>query len=104
MRYGVVQAEGLAEVGVEDAAPIAEVLRVERGVEAIGVAQGGDVGGGRALAEHLDDGVAGDEVDQQKDDRDHHPEDGQRDEDAADGFGDGRQVVSGKWSVYVLRC
>src|ERR1039458_4850308 len=91
MRYGVVQAEGLAEVGVEDAAPIAEVLRVERGVEAIGVAQGGDVGGGRALAEHLDDGVAGDEVDQQKDDRDHHPEDREGDKDAANGLGESSQ-------------
>ena len=89
---GVVQAEGVAEVGVEDAAPVVEVLRCEREVEAVGVAEGGDVGGGGALAEHLDDGVAGDQVDQEKDDGDDQPEDGQRDEDAADGLGEGDQL------------
>ncbi len=81
---GVVQAEGLAEVGVENAAPVVEVLRVERGVEAVGVAEGGDVGGGGAFAQHLDDGVAGDEMDQEEDDGDYYPEDGEGDGDAAD--------------------
>ena len=70
---GVVEAEGLAEVGVEDAAPVVGVLLAERRVEAVGVAEGGDVGGGGAFAEHLDDGVAGDEVDEQEDDARRRP-------------------------------
>ena len=82
----VVEAERLAEVGVEDAVPIVGVLLGEWGVEAVGVAEGVDVGGGGSFAEHLDDGVAGDEVDEQEDDRDDDPEHGQRDEDAADGL------------------
>ena len=82
----------MAEVGVEDSAPVVEVLRVERRVEAVGVAEHGDIGGGGAFAEHLDDRVAGDEMDQKKDDRDHDPEDGERDEDTADGFGKSCQL------------
>jgi hypothetical protein len=35
---------------VEDAAPVVEVLVAERGVEAVEVARGGDVGCGRAFA------------------------------------------------------
>jgi hypothetical protein len=35
-------------------------LFAERGVEAVGVAGSGDVGGRRAFAEHLLDGVSGD--------------------------------------------
>jgi hypothetical protein len=37
------QAEGLAKVEVYDAAPVVEVLLAEWGVEAVGVAQDGDV-------------------------------------------------------------
>jgi hypothetical protein len=77
---------------MDDAVPVTEILGVERSVEAVGVAQGGDVGGGRTLAKHLDDGVAGNEMDQKKDDRNHNPEDGKRDEDAADGFGESCQL------------
>jgi hypothetical protein len=36
-------------------------------------------------------------MDEEKDDRNHHPEDREGDEDAADGFGKGGQVVSGQW-------
>ena len=72
---GVVEAEGLAEVGVEEAVPVVGVLLAERRVEAVGVAERGDVGGGGSFAEHLDDGVAGDEVDKQEDDGDDDPED-----------------------------
>jgi hypothetical protein len=60
---------------------------VERVVEVELMAEGGDVGGGGTFAKHLDDGVAGNEVDEEEDDRDHHPEDGEGDEDAADGLG-----------------
>jgi hypothetical protein len=61
------------------------------------VAKDGDVGGGRAFAEHLDDRIAGNDVDQEEDDRNHNPEDGERDENPADGFGDGYQRVSSRW-------
>ncbi len=81
---GVVQAEGLAEVGVEDSVPVVGVLLCERSVEAVGVAEGVDVGGGGAFAEHLDDGVAGDEMDEEEDDGDDDPEDGECEEDAAE--------------------
>ena len=82
---GVVEAEGLAEVGVEETVPVVAVLLAERGVETVGVAEGGDVGGGGAFAEHLDDGVAGDEMDEEEDDGDDDPEDREGDEDAAEG-------------------
>jgi hypothetical protein len=92
-----VEAEGLAEISVQDAAPVEEILCVKRKVEAKSVTEDGDVGGGCTFAEHLDDGVAGDEVDEEKDDRDHHPEDREGGEDAADGFGE-------RWQWSVLRC
>ena len=41
------------------------------------MAGGVDVGGGRAFAEHLQDGVAGDEVDEKEDEGDHQPDNGQ---------------------------
>jgi len=59
----LVVADGAAEVAVEDAFPVSDVLFTERGVEAEGVTSGGDVGGRGAFAEHLLDGVSGDEVD-----------------------------------------
>jgi hypothetical protein len=87
VRDRVVQAERLTEVGVDDSAPVVEVLRVDGCVETIGVAQDGDVGGGGSFAEHLDDRVAGDEVDEKEDDGDYDPQDWEGDEDAANGFG-----------------
>jgi hypothetical protein len=70
---GVVEAEGLAEIDVEQAAPVVGVLLAERCVEAVGVTESADVGGGGAFAEHLDDGVPGNEVDEKKDDGDDDP-------------------------------
>jgi len=40
------------------------VLLAEWGVEAVGVAGGGEVGLRRAFTKHLGDGVSGDEVDE----------------------------------------
>jgi hypothetical protein len=82
---GVVEAKGLAEIGVEDTVPVAGVLQGEGRVEAVGVAEGGDIGGSGSFAEHLDDRVARDEMDEQEDDGDDYPEDGKGDEDAAEG-------------------
>ena len=84
---GVVEAEGLAEVGMEDAVPVMGVLLAEGGVEAVGVTEGGDVGSGGSFAEHLDDRVARDEMDEEKDQGDDDPEDGEGEEDAAEGLG-----------------
>jgi hypothetical protein len=68
---------------VEDSVPVVAVLLAERRIESVGVAERCDVGGGSALAEHLDDGVAGDEMDEEEDDRDDNPEDREGDEDAS---------------------
>jgi hypothetical protein len=81
---GVVQAERLAKVSVEDPAPVMGVLLKKRSIEAVGVAESVDVGSRGSFAEHLDDGVARDEVNEKKDDRDDDPEDGEGKEDAAD--------------------
>ena len=44
--------------------------------------RGGDVGGGRTFAEHLRDGVSGDEVDEQEHEAYYQPDYGQSVEDA----------------------
>ena len=78
----LVVAQRLAHVAVHQAAPVVHILRAERNIEAIGVAGGGDVGGGSAFAQHLLDGVAGDEVNQQEDHRHDQPDDRQHVEQA----------------------
>ena len=86
-RDGVVEADGASEVAVEDAFPVVEVLLAERGVEAVGVAGGGDVGGGAPSPSICCDGVSGDEVDEQEDEADHQPDYWEGVEDALeDGF------------------
>ena len=62
--------------------PIFGVLDMKREVEVVGVAKCRDVGGGGAFAEHLDDGVAGNEVDEEEDNRDDDPEDRKGEENA----------------------
>jgi hypothetical protein len=57
-------------------------LFAERGVEAEVVAGSGDVGRRRAFAEHLLDGVSGNEMDQQEDERHDQPDDWKGVEDA----------------------
>ena len=82
--HGVVQADGAAQVAVQDAVPVVEVLRPERQVEAVLVAQGADVGWRCALAEHLQNGVAGNQVNEQKDQRNHQPDDGKGEREAGE--------------------
>ncbi len=89
---GVVEAEGLAEVGVNEASPISSVLGGERLVEAVGVAECGDVGGGGTFTEHLGDRVAGDEMDKEEDDGDNKPQNGQGGEKTAKGWGEGHTL------------
>jgi len=78
----LVVADGDAQVAVQDALPVVQVLLSERKVEAVGMSRGLEVGGWRAFSEHLLNGVAGHQVDQEKNKRDHQPEDGQGVEDA----------------------
>ena len=52
-------------------------------------------------AEHLLDGIAGDEVDQEEDQGDYEPDDWERVKGALE---EGFQEVSGRWSVVVTRC
>jgi hypothetical protein len=66
----------VAEVEAGDSAPVVEVLLAEGDVEAVGVAECGDVSGGCAFAEHLLDGVSGNEMDEEEDERDDEPDDG----------------------------
>ena len=74
----LVVAKGVSEVAVQYASPIADILLAERGVEPIGVARGGDVGGWCALAKNLLNGISGNEVDEKEDDADDEPDDWQR--------------------------
>jgi len=63
MRDALVIAERRAEVAVEHAFPIMDVLFGEGGVESVGVTNGSDIGGWRAFAEYLLDGISRDQVD-----------------------------------------
>ena len=55
-----------SQVAMQQAGHVTQILRVQRSVQAQRVAQRGDVRGGRAVAQHLHDGVAGNKVNQQK--------------------------------------
>ena len=67
---------------MQNAFPVAEILLAKRGIEAVGVAGGGDIGGRRAFAEYLLDGVSRDEVDEEEDEGDDEPDYRQGVEDA----------------------
>ena len=81
-----------------DALPVSDVLLAERGVEAVGVAGGSNIRWRRAFAEHLLDGVSGNEVDKQEDQRHDEPDHRQGVEDALE---DGLQfsVLSSQFLV-----
>jgi hypothetical protein len=70
----LVVAERGAEVAVENALPVVDVLLAEWSVEAVGVAGGLNIGGRCAFAEHLLDGVSGDHVDEQEDEAHYQPD------------------------------
>ncbi len=54
----LVEAQRLAHVAVHDAAPVVHVLLSQGNIEPVSMARRGDVGGGRAFAQHLLDGIA----------------------------------------------
>jgi hypothetical protein len=82
--HALVEAQRFAEVAVQYALPITQVLMAERDVESVGMARALDVCGGSAFAEHLLDGISGNKVDEEKDSRDNQPDDGQGVEDSRD--------------------
>lgn len=59
-------ADGVPEIAVQDAVPVMEILGAMRQIERVLVAQGGDVGRGCDLAQHLLNRVAGDQVNEQE--------------------------------------
>jgi hypothetical protein len=79
-----VQTEGLAEISVSETVPIMRVLLADWRIEAVGVPESRDIRGCCAFAEHLHDGVAGNKVDQEKNDGDDDPEDRKSKEDTAE--------------------
>src|ERR1700733_7187195 len=82
MRDALVIAKGWSQVAVEDAAPVVNVLLAEWSVETVEMTRGGNVGGRRAFAQHLLNGISGDEGDEQEDKTDDQPDDRQGVEDA----------------------
>ncbi len=61
-----------------DAFPVVDILLTEWLVESVRMARSLDVGCGRAFSQHLQNGIAGDEMDQQKDQRHYQPDHWQR--------------------------
>ena len=82
----VVEADGAAQVAVQHAVPIMEILPPKRLIEAVLMAQGRQVRVRCALAQHLLDGIAGNQVNEQKHQRDHQPDDGKREGEAGEGL------------------
>ena len=80
----LIEAERASHVAVQQAAPVVHVLRAQRDIQPVSMACGGDVGCGRALAQHLLDGIAGHDVNQQEDHRNHQPDDRQHVQQAAE--------------------
>jgi len=70
------------------ALPVMQILFSQRSIEAIRMAQCSSVGGQCTFAEHLLDGVSGDEMDQEKDEAHDEPDHRQGIKDA---LGDGSQ-------------
>ena len=72
--HRIMEADGAAQVAVQNAGPVVDVLRAQRQIESVLMAQRGQVRGRGAVAQHLQDGIAGDEMNEQEDQRDHQPD------------------------------
>ena len=59
---------------MQDAAPVVHILLAERDIQSVSMTRGNHVGRRCTFTQHLLDRIAGDEVDQQKDDRHHQPD------------------------------
>src|SRR5579862_62094 len=82
LRHALVIAERGAEIAVQHAFPIVDILFPQRRIETIGVARGSDICRWRTLAEHLLNRISGNQVNQKKDQRHYQPDYGQGVEDA----------------------
>lgn len=78
----LLKAKRLAEIPAKNAAEKVDVLNADGPVEAEGVAKLGEVFGAGAFAEHLLNGIAGDEMSEQENHGDDEPQGGERKQDA----------------------
>ena len=74
--------EGLAEIAAEELLEIVAVLREKGLIEIQGVAELGDFSGRGAFAEHLLDGIAGDDVNHEEDQSEDEPKRGECEEES----------------------
>ena len=77
-RHTLIKAQRRPQVAVQNAIPVMQILLPERSIESVGMPRGRNVSGGRALAQHLQDGIARDKMNEQKNDRHHQPDDWNR--------------------------
>src|SRR5712692_1004410 len=75
--YILVVTQRQAQVAVQHAFPVIEVLRTQWEIKSIGVTGGLNIRRGSAFAEHLLNGIAGNQVDKKKDQRNDEPDDRQ---------------------------
>jgi hypothetical protein len=82
----LVQPDGAAQVAMQHAVPIVQILPPQRLIEEVLVAQRIHVGLVGAFAEHLQDGIARNQMDEQEHERDNQPYDGNREREASEGL------------------
>ena len=73
----LIEAQRASHVAVHQAAPIVHVLLPQRNIQPVGMTRRGDVSGYRSFAQHLLDGIARHQVNQQEDHRHYQPDHGQ---------------------------
>ena len=71
--YALVEAQGRTQIALQHAFPVVQILPAEGKIETVGVPGSLYVGYRSSFAQHLQDGVAGDQMDQQEYQRDHQP-------------------------------
>ena len=74
----LIETERRPKVAAQNSLPIMQILLSKGHVKTVRVARSGNISCRRAFAEHLQDGVAWDEMDQKKNDRHDQPDDGSR--------------------------
>ena len=77
-RDALVETQRWPKIAVQHAFPVIQILPAQGKIEAVGMAGGLHIGYGRAFSQHLQDGIAGHEVNQQEDERDYQPDYWQR--------------------------
>ena len=77
-RDTLVETQRWAQIAVQHAFPVIQILPAQRKIEAVGVARGLHIGYGSAFAQHLQNGIAGHEMNQKEHKRDDQPDHWQR--------------------------